>query len=158
MKGRFVYNEKGFLLLEHLLALAIIGILSIVLVYLLQVISVYHIDQNALTHHEINTLGLRLQNEVQFATSVSAAPNQFLIHFDHNDEVVSFSVRNDRLLRQVNGTGGEIATYHIRSLDVTLFGDQAARLQLTSLEGERFNIYVSTLRFYVDVGGDTDEE
>lgn len=158
MNERFVYNEKGFLLLEHVLSLALVGILSLALISLLQVVSAFHIDQTTLTQHEVNTLGVRLQNEAQFATSLSAAENQLLLHFNQNNDVVSFIVRNGRLVRQVNGSGGEIASYDVQSLDVVLFGDYAARLQLRSAEGERFDIYVSVLRLEVDIGGVNHEE
>jgi len=150
--------EKGFLLLEHILSLVIVGILSLALISLLQVVSAFHVNQSVLTQHEVNTLGIRLQNEAQFATSISVAENQLLLHFDQTGDVVSFVVRNGRLVRQVNGSGGEIASYDVQRLEVMLFGDQSARLSLISVGGEVFNVYVSVLRLDVDIGGVNHEE
>lgn len=157
MNERFVYNERGFLLLEHILSLVIVGILSWAMIALLQVISVYHANQNALTQHEVNTLSVRLQNEVQFATSLSATENHLQVYFSQTGDVVSFVVRNGRLIRQVNGSGGEVLVYHLQGLDVTLFSDQAARLELVSIENQSFNVYVSTLRLDLDFGGVDDD-
>jgi len=158
MNERFAYNEEGFLLLEHILSLVVVGVLSLALIALLQVVSAYRANQDVLTQHEVNTLGVRLQNEAQFATSISTAENQVLFHFKQSGDVVSFMMRNGRLVRQVNGSGGEIASYDVERLEVTLFGDQSARLQLRSRSGEMFNIYVSILRFDVNVGGVSNEE
>ena len=158
MKEKFVYDERGFLLVEHLIAVVIVGILSVVLLSLMQVITAYRNDYRALTQHEVNTISLRLQNEINFATTLSADDHQLFVYFAKTGHTVSFSARNNRMLRQVNGVGGEIVTYHLRSLDVSLFSDQAARLRLTSLEGDVFEIDVSILSLDVEIVRMTDEE
>lgn len=151
-------DERGFLLIEHLISVVIVGILSVVLLYLMQIISVYRRDYNALTQHEVNTIGLRLQNEINFATALSAGDNQLLVYFAETGDTVSFSARNNRMLRQVNGGGGEIVTYNLRSMEVQLFSDQAARLRLMSLEADVFYIYVSILSLDVSIAQVADEE
>lgn len=158
VNGRFAYDEQGFLLVEHLISVVIVGILSVVLLYLMQIISIYRHDYHVLTQHEVNTIGLRLQQEINFATTLSAGDNQLLVYFEETGDTVSFSARNNRMLRQVNGRGGEIVTYHLLQLEVHLFSDQAARLRLTSREGDVFEIYVSILNLDVSAVRVTDEE
>ena len=145
VRGRFAYDERGFLLVEHLISMVIVGILSIVLLYLMQIISIYRHDYNALTQHEVNTIALRLRNEINFATTLSVGNNELFVYFAETEETVSFSARNNRMLRQVNGVGGEIVTYNLQRMDVKLLSDQAARLRLVSIEGDVFYIYVSIL-------------
>ena len=151
VKEKFVYNERGFLLIEHLISVVIVGMLSIVLLYLMQIISIYRRDYNALTQHEVNTIGLRLQNEINYASYLSAGYNQLLVYFAETGDTVSFSVRNNRMLRQVNGLGGEIVTYHVQSMEVVLLTDYAARLRLISAEAGVFDIYVSALSLDVAI-------
>ncbi|MCL2559195.1 MAG: type II secretion system GspH family protein [Turicibacter sp.] len=149
--------EKGFLLVEHLLSLAIVGILSVVALTLMHLIAVYRQDYNALTKHEANTIALRLQNEGRLATSISAGRGGLLLYFSETGDVVSFTATNNRLLRQVNGVGGEIVSYHVSGLDVHVFADQSARIRLMSVEGEVFELYVTVLRLDVDVVRVTEE-
>ena len=144
-------DERGFLLVEHLISVVIVGIVSVVLLYLMQIISVYRSDYNILTQHEVNTIGLRLQQEIKFATSLSVRGNQLLVHFAEVGETVSFTARNNRLLRQMNRRGGEIVSYHVSQLEIQLFSDQAARLRLISHQGEVFDIYVSILNLEATV-------
>jgi hypothetical protein len=61
------------------------------------------------------------------------------------------------MLRQVNGRGGEIVTYNLRSMEIQLFSDQAARLRLVSLEADVFYIYVSILSLDVSIVRVADE-
>jgi len=143
-------NEKGFLLLEHLISIIIVGILSIAFLSLMQVVRVYTVDQTALTMHEVNTLAIRLQNEIRLAESLSAADGQLLTHFT-DGRVVSFSAQNDRLVRQVDGLGGEIMVYNLADMDVILFDNQSVRVSLRSFDGEVFQFYLRILQS--EVGG-----
>lgn len=138
MKKPFVYNEKGYLLLEHLLAMFVVGILVLTFVPLLTVITTYESDVNALTMHEVNTLAIRLQNEVRGGSHLKPRANGISVYFAPEGTTVSFFVQNNRLMRQVDGRGGEILHYHIRHLDASLATDTNATLALTSLTGEVF--------------------
>lgn len=151
VKKQFVYDEQGFLLIEHLLSIVIVGILSVILVSLMQITSIYRRDYNALTQHEVNTMGLILQDEINFATSLSTGNNQLLVYSAETGDTVSFSVRNNRMIRQVNGLGGEIVSYHIQRMEVQLFSDKSARIRLVSLEEDVFYIYVSILSLDVSI-------
>jgi len=141
-------NEKGFLLLEHLISIVVVGILSLAFLSLMQVVRVYTVDQTALTMHEVNTLAIRLQNEIRFAESLSAADGQLFAHFA-DGRVVSFSARNDRLVRQVDGQGGEIMVYNLAGMDVVLFGSQSVRVSLRSFDGDVFQFYLQILQMNV---------
>ena len=143
MKELFVC-EKGFLLLEHLISIVIVGILSIAFLSLMQVVRVYTFDQTSLTMHEINTLAVRMQNEIRFADSLSHADGQLLAYFA--EDVVSFTAQNDRLVRQVNGLGGEIMVYNLAGMEVVLFDNYSARVILRSPEDNVFQFYLEILR------------
>jgi len=161
MREKFVCDERGFLLIEHLISLLIVGILSVMIVTLLQVVSSYSVNPNHLTMHEVETLATRIQNEARLASSLSAGDDELFLHFSE-DRVVNFSVRNNnRMVRQVNGVGGEIATYNLRSMDVNLIGEGTARLRLVSIEGEVFYMYITVLvagLAPIDIGGGDDDD
>ena len=143
-------NEKGFLLLEHLISIVIMGVLSITFLSLMQVTSVYTANQTSLTMHEVNSLAIRLQNEIRFADSLTVADGRLFAHFIGEGNVVSFSAQNNRLVRQVEGRGGEILVYNLSGMDVVLFDDHSARVSLISFDGDVFQFYLSTLHMEVN--------
>lgn len=149
MNEPFVYNEKGFLLLEHLISIAIVSILSIILVYLMQVVSIYRTDQTSLTMHEVNTVAIRMQNEIRFADSLTGANNQLYAHFTTGNRVVNFTFQNNRLVRQVGGRGGEILIYNLFGMEVVLFDSRSARVSLVSFDGDIFQFYLSIIHIEV---------
>ena len=142
-------NEKGFLLLEHLISILIVGILSIAFLSLMQVVQVYTVDQTSLTMHEVNTLAIRMQNEIRNARSLTAADGQLFAHFNGDENVVSFSAQNNRLVRQVDGRGGEIMVYNLADMHVVLFDNQSARVSLISFDGDVFQFYLEVLSIEV---------
>jgi len=146
-------NEKGFLLLEHLISVVIVGVLSIAFLSLIQVVRVYTANQTALTMHEVNTLAVRLQNEIRFAQSLSAADGRLFAHFT-DGRVVSYSAQNDRLVRQVDGIGGEIMVYNLAAMDVVLFDSRSAQVSLKSFDGGIFQFYLEVFRLEVNLALD----
>jgi len=142
MSEKFAYNEKGFLLLEHLIAIVIMGVLSITFLHLMQLIAVYTVDQTALTMHEVNTIAIRMQNEVRQASFLTTVDGGLFLHFPEEERVVSFLIVNNRLGRRVNGAGGDILIYNLPQMAVTLFDSHAATVTLTAFSGEVFEFYV----------------
>ena len=157
VRGRFG-DERGFLLLEHLIAIAIMSMLSIAFLALMQIVSVYTIDQTSLTMHEVNSLAMRLQSEIQHAERLTATDGRLLAHFTRDGEVVSFTAQNNRLVRQVNGQGGEIMVYHLSGMNVVLFDSQSARVSLMSLEGDVFQFYLQLLHVEVNLLASWEED
>jgi len=146
---KFVSNQKGFLLLEHLISIAITGIISIAFLSVMQVISGYAASQNALAMHEVNTIAIRIQNETRFADFLTASPGRFDVHFENSSEIVSFFVLNERLVRRVNERGGEILIYNIASMDVVAFGSGAVRVILKCSNGSEFSFSLSVLQLNI---------
>ena len=142
-------NEKGFLLLEHLISILIVGILSIAFLSLMQVVRGFSVDQTSLTMHEVNTLAVRLQNEIGDACFLTAEEGQLFAHFSGDGYVVSFSAQNNRLVRQVDGRGGEIMVYNLADMNVVLFDDQSARVSLISFDGDVFQFFLEVLSLEV---------
>jgi len=158
MNEPFVCNEKGFLLLEQLISIVIMGVLSITFLSLMQVVSVYTVSQTSLTMHEVNSLAIRLQNEIRFADSLSVADGRLFAHFTGAGNVVSFSAQNNRLVRQVDGRGGEILVYNLSGIDVVLFDNQSARVSLVSFDGDVFQFYLQVLHMEVNRPEISEEE
>ena len=147
---KFVFNQKGFLLLEHLIAIAIMGIISVGFFAVMQVISSYSVNQNTITMHEINSIAVRLQNEMRFADTLMTSDGRLDVHFANSDDVVSFFILNDRLVRRVNDRGGEILIYHVASMEVIATGDYSVRIILTCLSGNAFSFSLSMLQLNID--------
>lgn len=146
MNAKYVYNQRGFLLLEHLISIAITGIISIAFLTIMQVIAGYTVNQNALTMQEVNTIAIRLQNEARFADALTVSAGRLDIHFNRTNQTVSFFVLNNNLVRRVDGLGGEILVYNVASLDVIAVDANQARLRLRCLAENEFAFYVSRLR------------
>ena len=146
----FVCNEKGFLLLEHLISMVIMGFLSIAFLSLMQVVSIYSVSQTSLTMHGANSLAIRLQNEIQFADSLKIADGQLLVHFPGERGVVSFFAQNNRLIRQVDGRGGEIMIYNVARMNVILVDNRSARVSLTSTDGDVYQFHLQVLHMEVN--------
>jgi len=147
---KFVFNQKGFLLLEHLIAIAIMGIISVAFLSVMQVISGYTVNQNALTMHEVNTIAIRLQNEVRFAESFSANSGRLDVYWHDSDDIVNIFVLNDRLVRRVNGVGGEVLIYNIASMEVVALSSNVVRVVLRCMNGNDFSFILSTLQLKVE--------
>lgn len=143
MKKRFVFNQSGFLLIEHLIAILLTSLLTMVAVVLLHVIKSYEVNTNQISHHEIETLTSRLQKEAKYAKFIGTNQRGLLLRLN-NGTNVNYYVQNNRLTRQVNGAGGEIALYHCRSITVELINDQSARIEVISIFDDVFYIYIST--------------
>jgi len=151
-------NEKGFLLLEHLIAIAIMSLLSVAFFTLMQIVSIYTVDQTSLAMHEVNSLAIRLQSEIQHAERLTVADGRLMAHFTRDGDVVSFTAQNNRLVRQVNGRGGEIMVYHLAGMNVVLFDHQSARVTLSSLDGDSFQFYIQLLHVEVDLSESWEED
>lgn len=149
MKKRFVFNQSGFLLIEHLVAILLTSILATVAVVLLHVIKEYEVNPNQTSQHEIETLASRLQKEAKYADSIDVNQQTLLLRMN-NGQIVSYYVQNNRLTRQVNRAGGEIALYHCQSITIELLNNQSAKIQLISTFGEIFDIYLSTFTLPLD--------
>ena len=142
--------EQGFLLLEHLITLAIMGIVSLAVMPLMQVMVGYTSNQNALTMHEANTMGLRIKNEVRLADAVTGSDGVLRAVFADRGEVVTFFIQNENLVRRVNGSGGEILVYNVKQMNVLDFGNDSVRIILISGDGLQFSFYVYRLQLELD--------
>jgi len=161
MREPFVFNERGFLLLEHLIAIAMMGILSFTFLVLMQVVSNYTTDQTVLTMHEVNTLAIRLQNEIRTADFLTVSGGQLAAHFENEGNIVRFLVQNNRLVRQVNGRGGEILVYNVAAIELLLFDEHSVRLSLRSLDGDVFQFYLEIVTveiYFPEVEVEEEEE
>ena len=151
MKESYVFNESGFLLLEHLVAIVILGILSISFLHLIKVVTMYDVDQNALTMHEVNTIAIRMQNEIRSANTLKAGEDYIIAYFGATDQEISFSIRNNNLVRQVDGRGGEVLGYNIRAISAHKVNDNGALVSLICNEMQKFQFYIFTLNLNLDL-------
>lgn len=158
MKKRFVYSsQRGFLLIEHLIALMITGILTTVTLSLLHVIKGYTIEPTRLSQHEVETFTSHLQKEAQRAHSISINQQKLMLHFS-DASVTSYFIQNNRLMRQANGKGGEIALYNCTRLEIEFVHDQSAHLKLTSNQNDTYDVYLSLLSLPLQVPPQTDSD
>lgn len=137
---RFACNERGFLLMEHLLGLVITSILATTAVLLMQTLRTYQVNPVHLSQHEVETLATRLQIEAAFADSLTARGNQIILEVDGNQ--VSYLWNNQRISRQVNGRGGEIALYNVAEFRVFPGNDRSIRAEITSFADITHELYL----------------
>lgn len=142
----FKLSSHGFLLIEHLVALSITSILVVVLTQFISIIDDFQTDLDQATSQEISALSTQLQKEAKQALYFSTNGSKFQIHIA-NETVPSYYISNHRLMRQVDGKGGEVALYHCENLQVTLHHDQSATLRLTTSANDTYDIYLSSSLF-----------
>lgn len=147
MKKHFVYklNTKGFLLLEQLIALIVTSLLLITLLSLIQVTKLYASNTDAVLLNEMEALSTQLQIEAKSTLSFSSLDTKNLRMNKNNGDVVIYYISDNRLMRQVNGKGGEVALYHCSDLNVTLISDSAAEIQLQT-PAQTTSFYLSTFQ------------
>lgn len=136
-------SNHGFLLIEHLLALAITSILMLTLTQLLPMIDNYQSNLDKVTSQEMSTLTTQLQKEAQRATHFSYRSPTFSVHLK-NGSIATYFISNHRLMRQIDGKGGEVALYDCDKLTATIHNDQSATLTLISSGGDIYSIYLSS--------------
>jgi len=145
MRGCSVFKSNhGFLLIEHLLALSITSILMLTLTQLIPMIDNYQSNLDKVTPQEMSTLTTQLQKEAQRATHFSYRSPTFSIHLK-DGSIATYFISNHRLMRQINGKGGEVALYDCDKLTATIHHDQSATLTLTSSVGDVYSIYLSSI-------------
>ena len=138
---KFVYNEKGFFLMEHLIGVIITGILAVSTTVLLHTLRTYQTQPLHLTQHEVETLATRLQQEAAFATFLPGPRHQFNLQIGSSH--ISYVFQNNRISRLVNGRGGEIALYNVANFEVFPGNNQSSLLEITSYSGNSYTIFLT---------------
>lgn len=145
MKKHFVckLNSKGFLLLEHLIALIITSLLLITLLSLIQVTKLYASNTDAVLLNELEALATQIQIEARLSLYFSSPNHQILNLHQSNGDTISYFISDERLMRQVNGKGGEIALYHCKTLNVKDHQANYATIHLKT-SSQSMTIYLNT--------------
>lgn len=145
MKKHFVYNlnSKGFLLLEHLITLLITSLLMMTLLSILQVTKSYTSNTDAVLLNELEALATQLQIESQFSLSFSSPYPHLLNLHKSNGDTISYFISDERLMRQVNGKGGEVALYHCKTLTIEDSQDSYATVHLKT-SSQSMTLYLNT--------------
>lgn len=145
-RSAFKLSNHGFLLVEHLVALSITSMLIIVLIPLISMIDNFQTNFDQATSQEISALSTQLQKEAKRALSFSMNGSKFQIHLA-NETTPSYYISNHRLMRQVDGKGGEVALYHCKDIEVLFHHNQSATLKLTTSANQTYEIYLSSSLF-----------
>ena len=147
MNKKFVYSlsNHGFLLVEHLIGLVITALLTLLILRLFPLIKTYQTDLDRVSHEEITTLRARLQKEAQHALRFDISGEKLTLYLESGKQSTYF-ISNHRLMRQVDGKGGEVALYHCDQLDITQHHDQSVTLTLRT-KNNSYSIYLTFHRF-----------
>jgi type II secretory pathway pseudopilin PulG len=140
--GKFVFEERGFLLVEYLLVLFVAGLLAMSTVGLLSTSLRYQVDPQQISAQEIGGLATRMQKEARNAREISVADNRLILLMSDGSEV-SYLLNNQRLFRRYNN-GGEVAAYQVEGMEAEVFNQYSVLIHLISVFGERFPIYLFT--------------
>lgn len=145
MKKQFVYklNNRGYLLIEHLITLIITSLLITILLSFIQVTKLYLSNTNQVLLNELEALSTQLQLEAKVALSFSSPTSKtFRIH-KRNGEIITYFISDERLMRQVDGKGGEVALYHCKGLNINSIEDHYASIELET-SGQGMTLYLHT--------------
>ena len=147
VKCTYVYhNEKGFLLLEHLLCLIIVSLISLVLLQLLQTSISLTPSPNTYSQADIEAVASQLQEDANYKVRIYATNDSRLLLDALNQDTISYRVYRNQLIRQRNGVGHEILLYNCQSLDVIETTDYSATIEL-KINDDIHRIHLSTHYF-----------
>lgn len=105
-------DKKGFTLLEAMMG---IFIMSVIALLILQVILV--VSKNDLSGRNIRQLNLfTMQIQADFLSSYDVEVENEKLNFDQPDNIVTYKMKNNKLLRQVNSKGSETALMNISKI------------------------------------------
>ena len=146
MKRNFVFNlsQHGFLLIEHLIATIITGSLILLTLSFIQVTKSYTSNLTVVSQNQIDILATQLQIESKTASYFKlSSPSELGIVLQTGTHI-SYRIQNQKLIRQVDGKGGEVALYHCDGLQAHLINEKAVELQLQT-STQNFKFYLTTL-------------
>lgn len=109
----------------------------------------FQTNLNQATSQELTALSTQLQKEAKTATHFSTDESTLQIHLA-NGTVTSYNISNHRLMRQVDGKGGEVALYHCEKIDIMLHQPQCVTLKLYTSKDKTYDIYLSSSLFPIE--------
>lgn len=159
MKRNSVYrlSSHGFLLVEHLFALIVTSILMTVLLSFIHLTKAYVSNYDLISQNQIDALATQLQIEAKIATRFASSNQKELDVYLYDGSLVTYRIQNQRLMRQVQGKGGEVALYHCQGLEVELLNDSSVYLHLQT-PGKNYRLYLTILSFPIPIILDVEEE
>ena len=140
IKGRFAC-EKGFLLVEHLIALIIVAALSQSALLILGMVLRYQSVPECVSSQEVGALGTRMQIDAGLSEHLNVQSGE--LSFMSGNSQISYILRNGRLVRLSGGQGGEIALYQVASLAFTPLPGGAAQVAIISQCQDHFTLYLT---------------
>lgn len=159
MKRNSAYrlSSHGFLLVEHLFAIIVTSILMIVLLSFIHLMKAYVSNYDLISQNQIDALTTQLQIEAKIATRFATSNQKELDVYLYDGSLVTYRIQNQRLMRQVQGKGGEVALYHCQGLDVELLNDSAVYLNLQT-PGKNYRFYLTIISLPIPIILEVEEE
>ena len=159
MKRNSAYrlSSHGFLLIEHLFAIIITSILMIVLLSFIHLTKTYVSNYDLISQNQIDALATQLQIEAKVATRFATSNQKEFDVYLYDGSLVTYRIQNQRLMRQVQGKGGEVALYHCQGLDVELLNDSSVYLHLRT-PGKNYRLYLTILSLPIPIILEVEEE
>lgn len=159
MKRNSAYrlSSHGFLLVEHLFAIIITSILMTVLLSFIHLMKAYVSNDDLISQNQIDALATQLQIEAKVATRFASSNQKELDIYLYDGSLVTYRIQNQRLMRQVQGKGGEIALYHCQGLEVELLNNSSVYLHLQT-PGKNYRLYLTILSLPIPIILDVEEE
>lgn len=151
------FSSNGFLLVEHLFALIITSILMTVLLTFIHLTKAYVSNYDLISQNQIDALATQLQIEAKIATRFATSNQKELDVYLYDGSLVTYRIQNQRLMRQVQGKGGEVALYHCQGLEVELLSDSSVYLHLQT-PGKKYRLYLTILSLPIPIILDIEEE
>jgi competence protein ComGF len=113
LKKLFVSN-KGFTLLEGLIGLIVMTVLMVLIMQITQVLNKTMVDQT--NNKQTIVFTIQMQRDLMTAKQINIVKGNVLIEL-YDEDVISYKVRGNKLVRQVNNKGSETALYNIEYIN-----------------------------------------
>lgn len=138
-------NEKGFLLVEHLIALMIVGVLMQICFCVVKLNEIYAFNAHEVSVMDVQMAANQLQIDSRDMLKLTSSTDKLHLQME-SGSMVTYRISDGKLLRQVDGSGGEVLLYHCQNLLVELLDEQSGYLYLTTSSNQTYPIYITTFQ------------
>lgn len=126
---KFVLANKGYTLLETLIGLIVLGVLMTLLLAMVQMMSKNNI--NNYFNRNVSVIVTKLENDFIAAKSTTLDNGKLKIDQYSGDKKVTYKCQGKKLVRRVNGLGGETLIDNLDSCSISSINDKSYKINIT---------------------------
>ena len=126
---KFVLANKGYTLLETLVGLIVLGVLMTLLLAMVQMMNKNNV--NNYFNRNVSVIVTKLENDFIAAKSTSLEEGKLKMELYSGDKKVTYKCQGNKLVRRVNGLGGETLIDNLDSCSINSIDDKSYKINIS---------------------------